>query len=294
MNVPVELYALCAGFFYASSSVLVKIGLIKDSKSNATSATLLTMLTNLAFMWTAFLLTSPPTLVMEALLVFCLSGVAAQCIARTASYMGIERLGVSVSTPISSTTPLFSTIIAAVILSEALSPQTAIGTTLIVTGIITINLRRGTHNQETQWSKWDILFPIGAAVFHGLADNMRKIGLNIFNSPISGATIGITAAMAVYLPYLTLSGRMRKVSVNRRSIWFLLAGLCTGTAWILYFTGLALGKVTTMAPINNGSNPLIALLLTSILLRGKEKITLRTAVGATAIVSGVVVVSLFK
>jgi len=255
---------------------------------------LLTMLTNLAFMWTAFLLASPPPLAMEALLVFCLSGVAVQCIARTASYVGIERLGVSISTPISSTTPLFSAIIAAVILSETLSPQTAIGTVLVVAGIITINLRRGTHNPEMQWNKWDILFPIGAAVFHGLADNMRKIGLNIFSAPISGATIGITAAMAVYLPYLTLSGRMRKVSVNRGSIWFLLAGLCTGTAWVLYFTGLALGKVTTMAPINNGSNPLIALLLTSILLRGKEKITPRTIVGAITIVAGVVVVSLFK
>jgi len=152
MIIPIELYALCAGFFYASSNVLVKIGLVKDTKSNATSATLLTMLANLAFTWTAFLLTSPPTLVMDALLVFCLSGVATQRIARTASYMDIEKLGVSVSTPVSSTTPLFSAIIAAAILSEALSPQTVIGTALVVTDIIIINLRRGTHNTQIQWN----------------------------------------------------------------------------------------------------------------------------------------------
>ena len=292
--IPIEFYALCAGFFYASSNVLVKIGLVKDTESNATSATLLTMLANLAFMWSTYLLTDPPALVVEALLVFCLSGVAAQCVARTASYMGIEKLGVSVNTPISSTTPLFSAIIAAAILYEAFSPQTAIGILLVVTGIIIINLRRGTHDKRIQWNKWDILFPVGAALFHGLADNMRKIGLNIFNSPISGATIGISAAVAVYLPYLTVSGKIRKVSVNRRSVWFLLAGLCTGTAWVLYFTGLALGKVTVMAPINNGSNPLIALLLTSIFLRDKEKVTIRTVIGALAIVSGVIVISLFK
>jgi len=84
---------------------------------------------------------------------------------------------------------------------------------------------------------------------------MRKVSLNIFNSPISGATISITAAMVVYFPYLTFSGRIRKVSVNRRSVWFLFAGLCTDTTWVPYLTGLALGKVTIMAPINNGSNP---------------------------------------
>jgi transporter family protein len=294
MIIPLELYALGAGLFYAGGNVLVKIGLVKDAKSNATSATFLTMLANFAFMWVAYFVTSPPALVVESLLIFCLSGVTAQCVARTFNYVGIEKLGVSVSTPVSSTTPLFSAIIALVILNEALSPQIGLGIVLVVFGIVVMSLRRGIQNRRKGWSKWDILFPVGAALFYGAADCMRKAGLNIFNSPISGATIGISAALAAYLPYLTFSGKIREVTVSKRSFWYLLSGFCSGMAWILYFSGLSIGKVTTMAPIKDGSNPLIALLLTLVFLRDKEEITIKTVVGALTVVLGVVVISLYS
>lgn len=65
-------------------------------------------------------------------------------------------------------------------------------------------------------------------------------------------------------------------------------------AWILYFSGLSFGKVTTMAPIKDGSNPLIALLLTLVFLRDKEKITVKTVLGALAVVAGVMVISMFS
>ena len=294
MTIPLEIYALSAGFFYAIGNVLVKIGLVKDTESNATSATFLTMLANFVFMWLAYFLTSPPALVVESLFIFCLSGVTAQCVARTLNFMGIEKLGVSVSTPISSTTPLFSAVIALVVLHEAFSVQTGVGTILVVVGIIVMSMRRGTQEKRIGWSKWDILFPVGAALFYGAADCMRKAGLNLFNSPVAGATIGISAALVVYLPYLAFSGKIKKITVTRRSLWFLLSGFCSSMAWILYFNGLSLGKVTTMAPIKDGSNPLLALLLTMVFLRGKEKVTPKTVVGALAVVAGVTIISLFE
>jgi len=290
----VELYSILSGFFYASSNVLVKVGLTKDKKSNATSAAFLTMLANFVFMWIVYLLSSPPSILIEALLVFCLSGVIAQCFARTLNYVGIDKLGVSLCAPITSTTPLFQVITATFLLQEAVSPQIGIGLMLVVIGIFVLS-RRSTHQARTVgWSKWDILFPVGTAFLRGLSSNLRKIGLTLFNSPVSGATSGISAALSFYVPYLIVSGKIRNISVNRSSLWFILAGLCTSMAWLFNFNGLGIGKVSVVGPLIGGSSPLMAILLTSVFLKEHEKITSTTIIGAIVVVFGALIISVFK
>ncbi len=102
----VELLAISAAFFYGLSGVLVRKGLISDPESSPLSAVFITMLTQFIVMWGLYIFSSPP-FHLQALLVFALAGIVAQCIGRTMNYQGISKLGVSKNNTIVGTNPLF-------------------------------------------------------------------------------------------------------------------------------------------------------------------------------------------
>lgn len=65
-----------------------------------------------------------------------------------------------------------------------------------------------------------------------------------------------------------------------------LSGVTTTISWIFYYKAIAEGEVSTVALIDKGSF-LVAVVLAALFLG--EKITLRTALGATLILAGLLV-----
>lgn len=285
------LIAFISAIFYGLNSVLVKMGLTRDPNPSPMSATYITMCADLAALSIVYFAFSPP-FVLEAFLVFAASGILAQCVARSLNYTGLHKLGVCRSTPITGANPIFATLFAAIFLQETLAWETYVGTALVILGIVLISQCEGGESHAFS-KKWFVV-PIAASVCYGLGNTLRKVGLNIQNSAIAGTTLGVAGGMFVYTTFLLASGKVRSISVNRRSVWFYVgSGLSTAVAWLLYFTALGLGKVGVVAPIQ-GSNPLFAVLLSQILLRSTEKISIKLVVGALAVVTGIVVVSMFK
>jgi len=286
----VELLAISAAFFYGLSGVLVRKGLISDPESSPLSAVFITMLTQFIVMWGLYIFSSPP-FHLQALLVFALAGIIAQCIGRTMNYQGISKLGVSKNNTIVGTNPLFSVLIATIFLGEVFTPPIYAGIILIILGVIIIIQKKGANKVE-KGKNWLLIFPLTAAMCYGVNTNIRKIGLNMLPSPIAGSTFAVSAALGVYILLLCLSKKIRNISLNIRNIYFLGSGLSICIAWICSFSALTMGKVTIVSPIQ-GTSPLFMLISSKIFLK-TEKITYKIAIGALAVVSGVILISMFK
>jgi len=287
----VELLAISAAFFYGLSGVLVRKGLISDPESSPLSAVFITMLTQFIVMWGLYIFSSPP-FHLQALLVFALAGIIAQCIGRTMNYQGLSKLGVSKNNTIVGTNPLFSVLIATIFLGEVFTPPIYAGIILIILGVILIIQKNKGENKVEKGKNWLLIFPFTAAMCYGVNTNIRKIGLNILPSPIAGSTFAVSAALGVYILLLFLSKKIRNISLNIRNIYFIGSGLSICTAWICSFSALTMGKVTIVSPIQ-GTSPLFMLISSKIILK-TEKITYKIAMGALAVVSGVILISMFK
>jgi transporter family protein len=79
-------------------------------------------------------------------------------------------------------------------------------------------------------------------------------------------------------------------SLSGQNVIFLcLSGLATGLSWIFYFKALQIGKVSQVMPVDKMSVA-IAIILSVVFLG--ESLTIKTALGATLIIAGTLVLIL--
>ncbi|TET44715.1 MAG: DMT family transporter [Dehalococcoidia bacterium] len=283
--------AFSSAFFYGLSNVLTQVGL---RGSNTLSGLLISQLSTLAASLFIFLFVIPiDQFANRAVLYFVAAGVMGPFIARFLLYVGINRVGSSIASPLYETKPLFSTIAAVVILGERLTTSIALGMFLIITGAAAISSEKSGGQIEKKWSRKDLIFPVMAGAGFGVAHVLRKMGLNVAPEPIAGVTIQNAAALA-FFPLLALAQRnQQRVSLNNKRAWFIfsLAGLSSVIGQLCLFYALNLGRVVIVSPLSSIS-PFFVLLLVGIFLKKIERITLKIVLGTVLIVGGAAALTL--
>jgi drug/metabolite transporter (DMT)-like permease len=215
----VALLSISAAFFWALSDVTTRIGL---RYCNALSALLITLLSSLFIAFVIALLTAPLELFVEpAVSYFLLSGVIGPCVGRLLLFIGIHRVGASLSATLAGVRPLFAAVGAVAILGERITYSILVGTLLITLGVCAVTWGDGGYPHKN-WSRKDLLFPLLAGVFYGLANVIRKMGLNTVPEPTLGLTLQNATALA-FFPLLTLNlaGRS-KLMLNKKRAWVIL------------------------------------------------------------------------
>ena len=133
------------------------------------------------------------------------------------------------------------------------------------------------------------IFALLSAVFAALVAIFGKMGLQGIDSTTA------TAARAVIMAIFTVGFA---VALNKTSLqgidaksWLFIAltGVFGALSWLAYFYALKMGDVSKVAPIDRTS-VLFALVLAFIFLG--EKITVKTVLGAIAIVVGTILIAL--
>lgn len=278
-----ETLALLAAFLYAVDSVAAKKGL---RTSNPWSGVLIGLVWSTPYLWIILLLTGHPLDIgVNAVAVFMLVGLMATAVASTLMIIGIQRIGATLTMPLSNSHPLFAVALSGMILLEPLTPRNIVATGLIVTAVAVLTLKgRGRIRVER-----NVVFPLIAAVIWGASDVLRKIGLGYANVPILAATIQATFALFVVC-ILVFGARASEFRVNRNCLFFFgLRGISSGTALILLFSALSLGQVVYISPLI-GTTPLFVILLARFFL-GEEKLTYRLLLGGVMMVLGVVIIT---
>jgi len=221
---------------------------------------------------------------LKAVGVFALVGLFFPAAVTLLTYTGNLRMGPTVTSSISCTTPLFALAGAILFLGEALTTGNVLATGAIVLGMLALTWYGGAHLRD--WPLWAITLPTAAAALRALAQVLTKAGLAIWADPFAAGLIGYSISAIVILA--ATRWRARRAPTDRRALpWFVATGMLNGASLFLMYTALLQGRVALVSPII-ATYPLFTLGLNQLLLR-HERVPARVALGAALTVAGVVV-----
>lgn len=129
-----------------------------------------------------------------------------------------------------------------------------------------------------------------SALFAALTAVLAKVGIRNVNTDLATAIRTLVILVVAWGLVFWRGGLDGLPTLTRQNWLFLvLSGIATGLSWICYFKALQLGKVSQVAPVDKLSVA-IAILL-SVLFLG-EDLTWKTALGASLIIGGTLVLIL--
>ncbi len=140
------------------------------------------------------------------------------------------------------------------------------------------------------------LFSAAAAFSYGTSQVISRTVVLEMASPLVTSVFSLAFGMFfLYLflfPTLNRQIRQRKTpQVGRGIILFVGSGVASAVGVTAMYSGLKWAPVVVVSPIT-AINPLVAIGLTYLFLRGRERVTRRILVGALLVVGGVVMIAL--
>ena len=286
--------ALLAAVAIAAQVIFVRVG-TEEGDPLDVLAVVLTISTIIVVAIAAALYYPSYRLTTASLLAFAGAGITGTFLGMIAYYGSIQRLGASRTEPLKASMPLYATIFAVVLLGERVTAGNVAGVVLIVAGIALISWESRTNAVAgVRESPWTLALPLVAAMFFGVEPILAKVGLAEGTPPMVGLAIKTLAALAALVGYLgwrgSLSGLRGRVRQNRR--WYLAAGVAYTVFLVAFYLGLEAAPVVVVIPIFQTS-PLFVILLSAVFLRRMERITPRLVAGASVVIAGAAVVTIY-
>jgi drug/metabolite transporter (DMT)-like permease len=130
-------------------------------------------------------------------LIFVAVGLFVPGVTRVLSFRGIRAMGSSVTSTIVNTTPMFSTVLAMIVLGERPAPLVLIGVLLTVGGLVTVSW----GGEKTSYHKIELIFPFLCALLFSMKDIAVRWGLaGGGGQPILAAAIAaVTSTVEIFL-----------------------------------------------------------------------------------------------
>ena len=134
-----------------------------------------------------------------------------------------------------------------------------------------------------------VLYALISMVFAGLTSVIAKPGLSGISSEL-GLTIRTGFVFVFVIGFAAMVVPSGQFAALERSnyLWLGLSGLTTAVSWVFYYKAIKDGEVSTVALIDKGS-VVVSVVLAALLLR--EKITVRTLVGGSLMIAGLLVIA---
>ena len=271
------LFAVASAVLFAASDIFVRKGLVR---SRPLAGAYTNVLVNLFIMWPlALLLTDPREVTAQGLIIFAVAGFMAPTLGRIFRFIGLNDIGVAKASPFSATSPLFTAAFAILILHEDLTLFVVLGTLSMVLGVLYVSLG--------EWrgpSRKGISIILVSAVFFGMAEILRKLGIEVINSPALGVAIGASVAFVTYLLYLGVTER-RVIPANGLNKFFAMSGVCSSFGLFATFIALRESPVTVVVPIFD-SAPLLAVIFSAFFLKDLEVVGKKIIISVSFVVAG--------
>jgi drug/metabolite transporter (DMT)-like permease len=279
------LLAMTATIFLGGGLVLTQFGLrhIHPLSGAAISIPSFTL---------CFLLASPfllhgETIVWSAVPIFAAVGLVFPALLTLITFSSNRALGPVVTASLGNIAPLFSVLLAVVLLGEPLRLWQFAGLLTIVAGVLVITV---TRTQDIRnWRTWVLLLPLGAAVLRGIIPPVIKIGLDIWPSPLAAGLTGyILSTVTVLTVERVRNGRFIVQGPLPGRLWFALTGICNGVGTLLMYAAIGAGRISVVVPII-AAYPMVTVGL-NMLVFGRTQGAMRLAAGAAITVAGVVLI----
>jgi len=286
------IYALLSSIMFSATFLLVKIG--RESASHL-SVLWITLTVNVVVLGLSTLFIDiPKSLTLFDLKFFILSGIFAPLLGRLFQFVGMSSLGANTTTALTLTHPLVTVLIGLVFLGESANLFQIIGALLIITGSLLIAIFSGPNGKLKISSGHQIyiLYPLLASFTYGISIALRKVGIDLFNSPVLASAVTVSASWAILSLYMVFS-RCKIYCSSREFYYFLMAGVLSSIGPIFLYLSLAIGNLLMVAPLA-ATTPLFVLVGTWLFSKNNEKFNYQIIVGTFGIFIGVTLLTLFK
>jgi drug/metabolite transporter (DMT)-like permease len=248
----------------------------------------MTLVVNTAFLFGFhFVLYSETRLFIAENLVFVALGLFVPGLTRVLTFRGIRTVGSTITSTIVNTTPLFSTMLAILLLGERPGRLVLLGVILIVTGLILVSWA----GEQRSWKRIELLYPFLSVFLFAMKDVSVRWGLGVAGQPILAAAIAaLTSTIEIYAITRYLQGIKFSLPSQNVCVWFAASGIFTGGSFLFMYLALSMERVSIVAPLIN-SYAVFVLLLTPLMAKQIETITWRKAFGAILVVAGIFLIS---
>ena len=279
--------AFCSSFVLAVNVVLLKFCV---DRSTPLTASFMVTATGLVLFLGLSLWRLPLEMFQtKAFLVFAAAGIFMPFLGRWTISLGLRKVGPSLTSSMNSTAPALATVLAAAWLGEKVDLTTVLCIGVIILGIIIIS--HSGHDSEKHPGSFrtrDLLFPFLSTICSAMTFFLRKMGLNLVDSPLLGVTGSYISSTLAYGLVFALSPRTRlELRVRKKDLpLFIWAGLSLALAWLLTYHALSLCNVSLVSSIL-GIHPVFVLGLSFLVLRKKEVVTGWSLAGILVVALGV-------
>ena len=216
--------------------------------------------------------------------------VVGSVLGRSLYFLGINYLGPGKSLSISATSPLYAAGLAWVVLDETVTALVVAGTLVIVVGIVVLSKDIRTETERSNYSMIVALYPLVGAVFAAVAVTLRKIALTTGIAPIEAATVNMVVGFFAVSPTLATRWRAELLDLDRETLRdFVIASTIMAVAFVFYFFGLRITNASVFFPLVQ-TQPLFAVVLSTLFLGRLEVISRWTIAGSAVIVGGATLV----
>jgi drug/metabolite transporter (DMT)-like permease len=277
------LLALASAFLFGAMTVAIRLALRRGAGAEAGA---------LATVLTAGAVTLPFALAQGGAVAgvwpFLLAGLLGPGLSQLFFTLAVREAGPSRTSVVVGTAPLFSVVIAVVLLGEPLHAGLVAGALLIVGGGALLVSERGRPEHVRVIG---LVLALGATVVFATRDNLvRWLAVDTDVSPGVAATATLTAGAAVIAGYLLLA----RAPIARRSVSaFVPAGVLFGLSYVCLFEAYYRGPVTVVSPLV-ATESLWGVALSALVLARSEKVGVRLVAGACLVVAGGVLIGVFR
>ena len=274
---------------FACANVTVGYGM---RYSTPLTATFVSLIVHTLALWTAVFATGGiPQVKWLAVGAIFLTGMV-QPAMRFFQYKGMEKIGTSRAITLRNSYPFLSVTIGIIFLGEQLTLLGALGTVLIVAGIVLSSWKLDKQFENFRWIY--AIYPMITATITSMVHPLRRFALIQSNEPLFfAALVGPVSLIAFAIFYATPACK-DKLVWDRRALWpFLFSGLGETMAVLFMLNAFAHGTIAVVSPIS-ATSPIWTALLGAIFLRQFEKFTLASVIGTLCVVAGVIAIALVK
>ncbi len=281
-----HLLALSSAISFSLANIAVRQGL---RYSTPITATLISLMAHTVLLWIVLLVQGTiPEVKLVAVVAITLTAVL-QPVMRLCHYIGIEKVGASRAVTLRNTFPILSVIIGIVALGEKINTLGAIGTGLVVLGIILTTWKL--EGRLIHFRKWHLIFPLTTALVTGVVHPLRRFALTVTNEPLFFTALVGPISLLSFLAYLA------SPITNERPVWdkralrpFIMGGVFETSAVLLMLLAFSSGPVVLVSPIT-ATTPIWTLLFAAFFLRDLERLGTTAVIGTLFVVAGVIALS---
>ena len=250
-------------------------------------------------------LASPTGEMWKGLAWFAVSGLLTTAAGRSLYFVSVRDLGAVRATAMKRVTPLFSVLLAVVILGEMLAHRTAMGLLMVAASIFllfgeSLALARRRRRLSDQPGEPEFLFwrGYGSGALSGFSYAagyiVRKIGLVALPNGLFGTFVGAMTALAYYAIVAIARPDQRailKAELRLHNAWHVLAALAISLGQICVFAALQFTTVTRLAVISS-LEVFITMVLSVFIFRSDAMPGLVTWIATILATVGVIVIVL--